>query len=539
MSEIKPGCSVSRAEEGEVRQHAYFTKTRVGAAAVSLAMIAHGLYLFGRYDTKWALVGMAVGLAVLAAVFVSAGYLFEVPHWLRCDEVPFVLSFCLSVVIFVLLFVPGAVPDEFYHFNSTYKYSDILTGREVSDTSISMREDDIRFTESVLSNRVSRDSYKAVAQNFSLFAENVSYSNKAVDSSYSMTANVPQQRVPAALGIVFAKILGLGSVPLFYIGRLFNAAYSCMLIILAVRITPVGKNIFKSIALLPMTLHLVGSYSYDGPSMGFAFLLSALIFKAIFDEKTLETKDLITITLIAVLLAPCKTIYVLIAFAALIIPCARFANKKTEVVFKTGIIVAAVGVVLLLRMSSLLMAAGASTGGDGLSYRGDEVGYSYTIHDFITRPIMAIMLFLRSFDYFGGEWIMKTLGGSLGWFQEEISAPMYLNYAYLVLLFLSCVAVRKCEKEIAVHLRLVFGAISVFVILAAIMSMATSWTFNTDYYIYGVQGRYFLPVLPLLLLSIRPKNLVYTVDSADMLAVTSTFLTMFYVCRIFVIGMSI
>lgn len=539
MVELKTERAVSRAGDEEAPRSTYSTKTRAGAVAVSLAMIVHGLYLFGRYDTKWAFAVTAVGLSVLAAVFVSAGYLSAVPRWLRRDDAPFVLSFCMSAVIFVFLFVPGAVPDEFYHFFSTYKYSDVLTGQEVSDSYISMRGDDVLFVDSVLSTKVSRESYGAVADSFSVFAEDSGYSKKVVDSTYSMTANVPQQRVPAALGIVLAKILGLGSVPLFYLGRLFNAAYSCMLIILAVRIIPIGKNVFKIVSLLPMTLHLVGSYSYDGPSLGFAFLLSALILRAIFDERRLETKDLIVIVVVAVLLAPCKAIYVLIVFLALAIPRARFADKKTEIAFKAGIVVASAGVVLLLRMSSLLMAAGASTGGDGLSYRGDEAGYPYTVHDFISQPIMAVMLFLRSFDYFGGEWITKTLGGSLGWFQEEISAPMYLNYVYLVLLLLSCVAVRKQEKALPPHIRIVLGLISAGVILAAILSMATSWTFNTDYYIYGVQGRYFLPVLPLLLLGVRPKNLVYTVDSANMLTVASTFLTMFYVCRIFAIGMSI
>lgn len=43
----------------------------------------------------------------------------------------------------------------------------------------------------------------------------------------------------------------------------------------------------------------------------------------------------------------------------------------------------------------------------------------------------------------------------------------------------------------------------------------------------------------MLLLSIRPKRIAYTVDPGNSLIAASTFVTLFYVCRIFAIGMSI
>ena len=382
---------------------------------------------------------------MLVIVCLSAGYISKVPRRLCFKDAPFALSLCISALIFMLVFVPGSVPDEFYHFSSAYKYSDILMGQSVSDTSISMRSDDAYLVDNVLSARVSRDSYRSVAENFSLLEQDASYGEKAVESDYSMTANVPQQRVPAALGIVLAKILGLGAVPLFYMGRLFNLAFSCFLIILAVRITPVGKSIFKIIALFPMALHLLASYSYDGPSLGFAFILTALILRAIYGEGVLGNKDLSAIVVTALLLAPCKVIYSLIAFAVFLIPSKRFASKRTEFLFKGGVVAAALAIVFLLRLSAFLSASGAASSGDTLDYRGAQTGRFYSMHDFITRPIMAVMLFLRSIDYFAENWIVTGVGGSLGWFQGEIMAPGYLNYAYLLLLCLSCVTVQNHE----------------------------------------------------------------------------------------------
>ena len=61
------------------------------------------------------------------------------------------------------------------------------------------------------------------------------------------------------------------------LGMLFNLLYGALLIIFSVRITPVGKKVFMAVALLPMTLHLLGSHSYDVGTLGLAFLLTAFI----------------------------------------------------------------------------------------------------------------------------------------------------------------------------------------------------------------------------------------------------------------------
>ncbi len=120
----------------------------------------------------------------------------------------------------------------------------------MEDDFIYMRGDDIALQNEVMANRLSRESYANVVSHASVFVQDAEYSSFSVPS-VSLYANVPQQRVPAAMGIVLAKLLGLGAVPLYYLGELFNLIYVGTLITLAISITPVGKNIFQTIALLP------------------------------------------------------------------------------------------------------------------------------------------------------------------------------------------------------------------------------------------------------------------------------------------------
>ena len=59
------------------------------------------------------------------------------------------------------------------------------------------------------------------------------------------------------------KLLGLGSLVLLYLGRLFNLLFFAATGFLTLRRLPFGKTAVFAVYLLPMNLHLVSSLSYD------------------------------------------------------------------------------------------------------------------------------------------------------------------------------------------------------------------------------------------------------------------------------------
>ena len=64
-----------------------------------------------------------------------------------------------------------------------------------------------------------------------------------------------------------------------------------------------------------------------------------------------------------------------------------------------------------------------------------------------------------------------------------------------------------------------------------------SWTFTTDNVIYGVQGRYFIPFLPWLLLGLRPKSIQINANSIPVLIGSVSFLNILNLVRIFSIAL--
>lgn len=83
--------------------------------------------------------------------------------------------------------------------------------------------------------------------------------------------------LPQALGITLGRLLSLGQVLTIYLGRLCNLAFFVLCGWLAVRLAPFGKMAFFGAALLPMTLELVSSLSYDGFAISLGFLCTAYV----------------------------------------------------------------------------------------------------------------------------------------------------------------------------------------------------------------------------------------------------------------------
>jgi len=73
-------------------------------------------------------------------------------------------------------------------------------------------------------------------------------------------------------------------------------------------------------------------------------------------------------------------------------------------------------------------------------------------------------------------------------------------------------------------------------VFAVLMSMYLYHTFTTDFFIEGVQGRYFIPFLPLIALVFHNKLLVLTKDLDNYIIFAFCFFNLLYMVRTFAIA---
>ena len=125
-----------------------------------------------------------------------------------------------------------------------------------------------------------------------------------------------------------------------------------------------------------------------------------------------------------------------------------------------------------------------------------------------------------------GSWYWNTMiGSSLGWL--EIPVRGYLITILTICLFLSVFSVK--EDECAVfstqRQKTCMGVIVFLGVVLIHLVMFVGWTGLASKQIQGVQGRYFIPLLPLFLLLFRGKGIVLGKHVPSLIAVTTVTVT--------------
>ena len=460
------------------------------------------------------------------------------------DTKLFLASLTILGILFSGVFTPLSAPDEDFHFTASYSLSNFIMGKGYqSDDPLLMRRSDAEF-------------YNQFAQNVDLSSNNYDYLNReysqlfdSSDSevqvltgrSHSVSQNLPQEKLASALGITLARLLNFGPAYLYLFGRLFNLAFYIVCVYIAFRITPIGRNIIAVVSLFPMCLHLAASYSYDAFIIPMSILLTALCLRSIKAKGMFTLRECFQILFVAMLLAPCKVIYSLVALLALFIPQGRFRSRKEELSIKLGCMML-VGMVLAggrLLVYCANSTSVASAVNNQLDFRGDQSGHFYTVSDVVQNPLKFVKMLYLSLDHFGFEYLQRMVGGSLGWFQEEIVSPYIYVVALTVVMGVSVISSDDDGDVLSFAASLAGIAVFVIGLVLVMLTLLVSWVFNTEGLITGVQGRYFLPYLPWLLISIRTSRFKFDGKLFPYLLMTMLFLNFYNLTRIFSIALTL
>lgn len=490
-----------------VRSHPRF-KWLLATAVLACLFIGYGLYWYASSGRKLVLAAMvAFGVLPVGALLMAARGILSST---RGRLIGFATLLSCSCLLFAVLFPPFSVADEFHHYLSSYWLSECATGSAELDrpATVEMRRDDWE----VYSDHGARDERNDY-QTFTIDAESYQqvFEEFSWGQRYEGSYEIPEDlmfnftlgnenvvaKVGSVVGLLFGRLLGLGAYPVFYLGRIFSAAFFVVCVIAAIHITPVGKNVIMAISFLPMVLQEAASYSYDGGTIGLSFVFIALVLRAVLGEGALSRRMMVALALFATLLAPCKAVYVLEVGLVLLIPGRRFTSRRAAVAYKAGVLALAA---LAVSADKLAMVSSVSSGTTTFAFPGER---TFSLYDLISDPLGTIFLFARTFDVSADNYWMSAVGFSLGWLQQNLVMPSSLMGLYVVGMLYSSQRSEDDAAALSGGLRAALFAVAALVWIAVMVSMAVSWTPSTSETIQGVQGRYILPALPLLMLSFR------------------------------------
>lgn len=398
-------------------------------------------------------------------------------------------KYCLASV-FVLgmilnVFIPvGNVPDEINaHIKNAYHISNNILGIQDDVNNIKMRKCDLDIFNYGYANDVVMNRYvQNVLNKNSGETELVDSEQKVVQVGiYMYTYFV------SGLGIAIGRLLNLNGLLCVLLGRFLNFSLFLLALGYCLKKTPKFKEIFVLLALFPITLQQAFSVSYDSIVLSLAFLITSLTMQLFYNRK-LGKKEIILLVISCLLLIPCKSfaysplVLAPLSFFIKDIDFERFKNKKGYIT---------IGVILALLCFAYILAAiilGRMVSNVSVLYLAIHPRFFYTV--------LRQTLYNRSNFY-----ILSAVGGSMELCHVGIFAPIILGYICVMSILISKInpgllGIKKINQYI-------FALIIVICFLGTLSGMYT-WSCSIGLFggsvIEGFQGRYILPVIPLLFL---------------------------------------
>ena len=287
---------------------------------------------------------------------------------------------------------------------------------------------------------------------------------------------------PQALGCAIGDALHVRPLFSFYFARLLNLICALGIVALAARIA--ARWLVITPALLPMSLFLFGSFSPDALTIAITFLAASL---------ALAGSPWVIAA--AAALALCKPAYLLVpllVFAANVGRASARPGRAEARPTSLGWIALAV-IVAGGFVSTLFIKTSWAPFRPGVNERRQ---IEFTVH----HPLLAGKTLAMDLLRHGND-RLEQLAGRLGLL--NIAMPKLAVVAALLLLITVALF---AGLRISLGQRIAALTIAVASIAVIELSQYVSWTPVAAPEVQGVQGRYFIPVLPLLLLAISRPN---------------------------------
>lgn len=194
----------------------------------------------------------------------------------------------------------------------------------------------------------------------------------------------------------------------------------------------------------------------------------------------------------------------------IMIPADRFKDKKQKWIFTGSMAAIAVVAFLSSTLSYVLYVASPTAEQAATSYlEGEAYGAAGLLED----PMNFICLLTRTLFLSGDGFVETMLGMQLSWLNVFVSRIVIYGMLFMMILSIQQVKEKDGSQfEVTTVQKVSYAVCMVLSAGMVFVSMFMSWTPKNSTAIAGVQGRYFLPLLPVFLLLFYNRNLIQRKD---------------------------
>lgn len=405
----------------------------------------------------------------------------------------------VSLLLLAFLTPPFEVPDEPQHFFRAYQLS---TGAVWSRTQDGRKGWDLpaslpALVERFLGTNALHTARKATAQPLEATLAELQRPldpGRTAFVAFNTGSYSPLQYAPQALAILGGRLFEVGPLGLFYFARLANALTAGLLTIMALREFAVGGRFALLVALLPMTQYMTASCNPDAIIIASALILTAIATRFL-TEGTWSHARTAVLFVAGTALCSIKPVYVPVLFcgvAALLAPEAISARPIRRAVL-CQLAAAALVFALTALWSWSVGTRGTPRTTEIMAHAPGGIDPQAQFVHLAQDPLKFLRIVARTF-YFNGAFLWHSMVGQFGWLTIKLPAS---GYWLIGLAFPLAVVSKQLSSPISIAGIAWVSLLAACSLLMTSLALYLTWTEVGGYKIEGIQGRYFIPLLPL------------------------------------------
>lgn len=406
-------------------------------------------------------------------------------------------TFAVLALVFGLIFVftmpPFMVPDERVHFYRAYQIGE---GHFVSETrpdgQIGGVVPEVPYAKSGTEGLYPRYPTSGYIKDFQ--------SKKFVPFPSSALYS-PAGYVPQSLGIDVGRVIFPSLGVMSILGRIFNLFAYIIFIWFAIKIAVQGKWAYAIVGLFPMSIQQAASLSPDVMTIGLAFLTISIIHRLFVQSDVISKKQIVLLIALASANALVKQTNIILMLPLIFLPKHLFRNSFIKLKIVLGTALVCILTLLVWYFTAKYFYKDLTPADQMGQVNVDPV---LQLKGAILHPLSFASVLFKSFVFEGFRGISLPdfyFNSTFGFF-SFLLYKMPISFAFLGYMTLALSLLGddlKVKTIVRVRISVIFLATMILSVLAIVCALYFTWTPVGAKQISGIQGRYFIPLIPMLI----------------------------------------
>lgn len=413
---------------------------------------------------------------------------------IKKPEIIFIIFGSFFGLLSMIMMPALTIPDEGAHFWMSYGM--FSKNRQIPNDMLVSAEDSAKFIkEGTYFEKIYLKKINFENDQFKInFTKNIAINEK---NDSRCVSSLDITRLPQAIGITIGKMIYPSVGVMVFFGRLINFSVFIGVIYLIIKKVKYGKLGFLFLSLFPMMIHQAASLSYDVVNIVVIFAWIAMLINLSIQKTTITKKQIAKIVIIGVIITLTKPSNILLLALLLFLPNKTYKNTKIFLYIKNLMPQIKISKKSIYIITSILFTLFLLFGIYLFDIYLDRHGVSFE-----TFAKALFNTFFRTDINTQLDPIVTTgIVGHFGWLWYKL--PEWLVIIHLSIF--GIVLLGEKTPKVSLRFAITSGLLFVLSILLITVGMYLFWTLLPNVtgvnatFIQGMQGRYFTPLLSLLI----------------------------------------